>query len=674
MVSLWERYRWDLIIWRFALVGHLFFSLTLAQHFGRPVMMEENIEAVLPSNGVHMFKHDQHIVLSNGLVNLTLSVPDGMVITVTYKGSANLLDTKNKEDNRGYWDVVWNKPGGHNIIDMFSCTSYKIVMQSRDQTEISFTSTWEVGSSRVPLNIDKRYVMLRDSPGFYTYTVLERLKEWPAFLIQEGRIVFKLQENTFHYMAMSDERQRVMPTPEDRSNGESLDYPEAVLLQNPTNPQFEGEVDDKYLYSCENKDNKVHGWVSSDLGLGFWMITPSNEFKTGGPLKQDLTSHVGPTLLSMFMSTHYVGEDIAMMLETGEHWKKVLGPVYVYLNSDIEAKTDPSILWNDAKQRMEEEVASWPYNFPLSGDFIKSEERGAVMGQLFVRDRYKHEKALGGASALVGLAPPGPAGSWQLENKGYQFWTEADEKGNFLIKNVIPGTYSLFASVPGTIGDYKHASDITIPPRSNVVVRRVVFDAPRNGPTLWEIGIPDRSAAEFFIPDPNPRFKIHPYPSPVEKFRQYGLWTRYEDYYPHTDLVYTVGQSNYSKDWFFVHSTRDIGGNEYQATTWQIQFDLKDIKHWANYTLQLALASANGAELQVHINNPNSRPQFSTGMIGRDNALARHGIHGLYHLYSIAIAGTLLVDGNNTVFLSQTRNLGPFRELMYDYIRLEGPA
>ncbi|XP_042019621.1 uncharacterized protein LOC121767423 [Salvia splendens] len=136
--------------------------------------LEENIEAVLPSNGVLMVKHDQHVVLTNGLVNLTLSIPDGMVTGVTYKGSAN---TKNKEDNRGYWNVVWNKPGDKTIMDKFPGTSYKIVMQSKDQTEISFTSTWAVGSSRVPLNIDKRYVMLRDSPGFYTYTVLERLKE-----------------------------------------------------------------------------------------------------------------------------------------------------------------------------------------------------------------------------------------------------------------------------------------------------------------------------------------------------------------------------------------------------------------------------------------------------------------------------------------------------------------
>lgn len=34
----------------------------------------------------------------------------------------------------------------------------------------------------------------------------------------------------------------------------------------------------------------------------------------------------------------------------------------------------------------------------------------------------------------------------------------------------------------------------------------LVFEPPRNGPTLWEIGVPDRSAAEFYVPDPNPKY------------------------------------------------------------------------------------------------------------------------------------------------------------------------
>lgn len=62
------------------------------------------------------------------------------------------------------------------------------------------------------------------------------------------------------------------------------------------------QVDDKYEYSCESKDIAVHGWISSDPPIGFWQITPSIEFRSGGPSKQFLTSHVGPTSLNVSFS------------------------------------------------------------------------------------------------------------------------------------------------------------------------------------------------------------------------------------------------------------------------------------------------------------------------------------------------------------------------------------
>lgn len=59
------------------------------------------------------------------------------------------------------------------------------------------------------------------------------------------------------------------------------------------------QVDDKYQYSCENKDSHVHGWISNDPRVGFWVITPSDEFRAGGPVKPDLASHTGPVSLSV---------------------------------------------------------------------------------------------------------------------------------------------------------------------------------------------------------------------------------------------------------------------------------------------------------------------------------------------------------------------------------------
>lgn len=78
--------------------------------------------------------------------------------------------------------------------------------------------------------------------------------------------------------------------------------------------------------------------------------------------------------------------------------------------------------------------------------------------------------------------------------------------------------------------------------------------------------------------------------------------------------------------------------------------------------------------LKVGVNEPSKNPPlFSTGVIGKDNTIARHGIHGLYYLYNVSVPGSLLLKGNNTIFLTQTESISPFQGIMYDYIRLEGP-
>lgn len=48
--------------------------------------------------------------------------------------------------------------------------------------------------------------------------------------------------------------------------------------------------------------------------------------------------------------------------------------------------------------------------------------------------------------------------------------------------------------------------NITITGKCNIDLGTLVYEPPRHGPTLWEIGIPDRSAAEFYVPDPNPKY------------------------------------------------------------------------------------------------------------------------------------------------------------------------
>lgn len=80
---------------------------------------------------------------------------------------------------------------------------------------------------------------------------------------------------------------------------------------------------------------------------------------------------------------------------------------------------------------------------------------------------------------------------------------------------------------------------------------------------MWEIGTPDRSAAEFFVPEPDPKYINKLYVNHPDRFRQYGLWERYTDLYPDKDLVYTIGVSEYHKDWFYAQVTRKAGSDMY---------------------------------------------------------------------------------------------------------------
>ncbi|CDP01609.1 unnamed protein product [Coffea canephora] len=151
----------------------------------------------------------------------------------------------------------------------------------------------------------------------------------------------------------------------------------------------------------------------------------------------------------------------------------------------------------------------------------------------------------------------------------------------------------------------------------------IVFTPPRNGPTIWEIGIPDRTAAEFHVPDGNPRLENPLFMNHPENCCIYHFCTS----------LFVL-----SKALSTIHLKKSV--------TFEV----------------------------VMVNDPSaSSPQFSTGLIGKDKAIARHGIHGLYQLFSICLPGHRLISGSNTIYLRQSSGEYIFNGVMYDYLRLEGP-
>lgn len=59
-------------------------------------------------------------------------------------------------------------------------------------------------------------------------------------------------------------------------------------------------------------------------------------------------------LKQMFLSAHYAGDDLVPKIGQGEAWKKVFGPVFIYLNSLVggESGVDALTLWEDAKTQV----------------------------------------------------------------------------------------------------------------------------------------------------------------------------------------------------------------------------------------------------------------------------------------------------------------------------------
>jgi rhamnogalacturonan endolyase len=119
----------------------------------------------------------------------------------------------------------------------------------------------------------------------------------------------------------------------------------------------------------------------------------------------------------MFFGTHYIGRDMVLNIKDGEYWKKVLGPVFIYLNTSPDKGDELRALWDDAKAQAQAEVAKWPYSFPESKDYAKGAERGSVTGRLMVRDKDDADDGVPAGMAYIGLAAPGQPGSWATESK-----------------------------------------------------------------------------------------------------------------------------------------------------------------------------------------------------------------------------------------------------------------
>jgi rhamnogalacturonan endolyase len=244
---------------------------------------------------------------------------------------------------------------------------------------------------------------------------------------------------------------------------------------------------------------------------------------------------------------------------------------------------------------------------------------------------------------------------WQTDAKNYEFWVRANDDGTFTLPNVRAGIYSLHAIADGVLGDLT-VTNIVVAPGKNLPLGNLDWRPVRFGKQLWDIGIPNRTGAEFFKGD---------------DYFHWGWYLQYPKLFPY-DVKYVIGQSDYRRDWFFEqvpyneNSNNVTGRGNGSMTTWTIRFNLPAAPH-GRATLRLPICGVGARSLTVYLND---RVIGSITNLTYNAAINRDGIGGYWTEHDLAFDAARMKAGTNLLELSLPAG-GLTSGIIYDYLRLE---
>ncbi|XP_018321599.1 uncharacterized protein LOC108734509 [Agrilus planipennis] len=421
----------------------------------------------------------------------------------------------------------------------------------------------------------------------------------------------------------------------------------------------DGSVYSKYQQISPNEDiNSVFGIYGDRIGLS--LLQTHKEWVSGGPFKQDLTTHTGQMLLFHEHSDHYGTPELVPT----KGWTKVYGPIGFYLNDGQSL----SQMYADAQRQLRDEEKKWPYQFVTAPEY-NAQRRGSVSGVLNVDGSPNKEWVY-----LILTEPH--VDDPQLETATYMYSATAKENGEFTIPAVRPGTYKLQVIAKGVVGKYVQ-NNINVQGNKNNDLGTINWNQESNGQLLWQIGVPDRNSAEFKSP---PGF-----PSPIpnlEEYRKFGTWLRYSKEFPN-DPDFTVGRSDPAKDWcYFMPMIKTPGypdqlklvniTQNVQPTSWKVRFDYSGSTA-GTATLTLGFAARVRAGIRALINGQEILKVDNFDGPQGDSALFRQAAHGIFRQQSVSFSQSLL-QGNNILEFTPPGAVSQNhfdRMVMWDFLKME---
>ena len=636
---------------------------------------------------------DGTVTMANGIVSIVITKADATIhqINYTYNNSGTPTTTQVLSGGSSGGELYWEFGG-------FSTDSpaYSVVANTGDYAEVDllFNST----SSGI---VDIHFSMLRGSTGFYVTPIWGHRSTDSAMSMGETRDNI-YAGSIFNWMSVDAERNRLMEVSGGSAINPVLGAPVEVSLW--TSGIYSGQYEDKYKYSADFGNQRVWGWSSVGAGgknVGLWNVSASVEYYSGGPMKRELMEHIGTTILNMTHGSHYGGgTDSSWALD--EVWTHVYGPYFIYCNNITNSITNMNqaaqALYADAQAQAAAESTAWPYSwFTSVADYAPASNRGTVAGQIAIDDVYNPNASASNLWVGVVQQPITVNGEYDFQTwcKPYQFWVKTDTNGNFAISNVIAGAnYTLYAFGPGAAGTFQsqaqsggsapNSVDIPASPFSVTVTAGVTNDLgtvtwtpTRVGPTVFEIGYPNRTGDKFrhgedwWVGDVGPSASA---PSPI-----WSKWLEFPFDFP-SGPNYAVGSSRWTTDWNFVQPVVTGATGGYNNSSSTITFNLPSAPS-SNGSLYLALSSDFQSAIIINVNgtlitsSSGYSPAYSSSSSESDSTI-REGIHGMYSDNRISVPSSALRQGQNTITISIRQTGGSYfaDHAMYDYIRLELPG
>jgi rhamnogalacturonan endolyase len=730
-----------------ALFSLLFASAPPDARAARPVVDRTKVNAAVTITG-----NERTWTLDNGIVKAVIDKRNGAMESLFYRG----IDTMGHEQGQaGYWEQDPSAAASVGGLTNFVTIDPGTNGGSRAEVSVKGVTGGQVMLSRSApgggtyCDMEIRYAMGRGESGIYVYAIFSHQAGYRASGVgAESRYITKINQD-FDWISVDADRNMLECAPTDWGTGVVVHAKEQRIM---TKGPYKNSVEHKYSYSGVQYKTPAYGWSSTKDHIGIWFINPTIEYLSGGAAKLELDCHYGdngdpdPIILDYWEGGHYDGGS-RCFFAAGEEGSRVIGPIFVYVNSLAKSKQpsqkdmntfaatsgNPTIprawtdnanaLFHDALAQAGREAAQWPYDWVNGVDYPHKEQRGIVTGRIVLNDPQASSSRL--VHLTVGLTHPdapitnnvssngvsgmGFGGFGRFGGRGrvpdgvhdakyYQFWNDGGKDGSFVINNVRPGTYTLHAFADGVLGDFVR-TNIVVEAGRPLDLGKLEWKPVRHGRQLWEIGYPDRTGGKFFKGDGS----------------NYWLWgwtLRYALLFPN-DITYTIGKSDYHKDWFFEevpHATNfsfinpeakdpanqrfgwvraesldkypqtDTRGpwNIYgrgRATTWTVRFKLrKQVQGKAS--LRVALAGVNGiGQLPVTVND------HGAGAIGDgaspENARLRttdtiryNSDKGLLQERTLKFDASMLKPGENR--MTFTVPGGDLQTgVVWDYLRLE---